>query len=87
MQNLQIFLYKYRSVILDTAGLLSFFKKVPSEKNTNPNNAPIISIPLPNGTTSNFHVWGTSIMEPALAANIQRLKHIQGKERRPYCHY
>jgi hypothetical protein len=71
---------KYRTVSLDTLSLLNFLKTLPSEKNiTSHNNTPVITIPLPNGIATHFHLWESSIMEPALAAKFPNLKTYTGQ--------
>jgi hypothetical protein len=73
---------KYRTVTLDTLSLVDFLKYVPSEKNItghNHNTAPVIKIPMPDGTVSSFHIWESSIMEPGLAAKFPNLKTYTGQ--------
>jgi reprolysin-like metallo-peptidase family M12B/type IX secretion system substrate protein len=60
---------KYRSLSLDTTGILNFLKNMPAEKNlVDHSNTPVLLIPMPDGSLARFHIWPTAIMEPALAA-------------------
>jgi hypothetical protein len=70
----------YRVVQLDTTELLKFLNTVPSDKIiANHSNAPVIQIPMPNGTFNSFRIWQSSIMEPALAAKYPNLKTYTGQ--------
>jgi len=71
---------KYRTIQLDTAGLLSFLRLLPSEQNiSNKNFAPIISIPMPDGSSASFRVWESTAMAPELAALYPELKTFTGQ--------
>ena len=59
---------KYRTLRLDSSFLLSFLKLLPSEeKISNKNMAPVIAMPMPDGTTASFRIWESAAMEPGLA--------------------
>ena len=71
---------KYRTLRLDSSGLLSFFKLLPSEeKIANKNMAPVIAIPMPDGTTASFRIWESSAMAPGLSKNYQNILTFTGQ--------
>lgn len=71
---------KYRTLRLDTAGLLPFLRMLPSEQNViDRNNTPVLALPMPDGSVAKFHVWESSIMEPGLAAAFPELKTFTGQ--------
>src|ERR1700743_755685 len=57
---------KSRILSLDTSALLTFLKNLTPQS--------IIEIPMPNGTVDRFHVWESTVMEPALAEKFPDLK-------------
>ena len=71
---------KFRTSFLSIQGMTNFLMSLPSEKNVlNHNQAPIIELPMPNGTIAKFHVWESSIMEPGLAAKFPEIKTFAGQ--------
>ena len=71
---------KYRTLQLDTAGMLAFMRQLPSEQNiTDRNSTPILIIPMPDGSLAKFHVWESSVMEPGLAAAYPELRTFTGQ--------
>jgi subtilisin-like proprotein convertase family protein len=72
---------KFRTVQLDTAGLLPFLHLLPAEKDIlyDRNNTPVLLIPMPNGTMAKFHVWESSVMAPELAAAYPELRTFTGQ--------
>lgn len=71
---------KYRTLRLDSSALLSFLQLLPSEeKITNRNLAPVIAIPMPDGTTAAFRIWESSAMAPELAADYTDIKTFTGQ--------
>jgi hypothetical protein len=71
---------KYRTILLDTFSFGKFLKNIPLEKNIiNRSAAPIIKIPMPDGSFKNFHIWQTAIMEPALAKKFSNIKTFTGQ--------
>ncbi|MFZ4057169.1 MAG: reprolysin-like metallopeptidase [Ferruginibacter sp.] len=71
---------KYRTVSTDTVQLLQFLKALPLESQLNNRNAaPIIAIPMPDGSYSQFRIWETPMMEPGLAAKFQTFRTFTGQ--------
>jgi hypothetical protein len=71
---------KYRTITLDTTALLNFLRTVPLRKNIGGlRNAPIFTLPLPNGTSARFYIWESPIIEPVLAAKFPTLKTYTGQ--------
>ncbi len=71
---------KYRTIRLDSASLLSFFQLLPSEeKITNRSLAPVIALPMPDGTIASFRIWESSAIAPGLAAVYTNLKTFTGQ--------
>jgi hypothetical protein len=60
---------KYRLIHLDTTALLNFLQSIPGKKITaDHSNAPVIEIPMPDGSLAKFYLWQTPVMDAALAA-------------------
>lgn len=59
---------KYRTVQLNTAGFKSFLSGLPQEASVRgrQNTAPVMELPMPDGSTARFHVWKSSVMEQGL---------------------
>ncbi|MGQ0739622.1 MAG: reprolysin-like metallopeptidase [Bacteroidota bacterium] len=72
---------KYRASSLDVQSIKTFLWSLPSEDNFryNRNNAPVLTLPKPDGTLSRFHVWESSIMAPALAAKFPDMRTFNGQ--------
>ena len=71
---------KYRTLKLNTTGLQSFLKLLPLEqKLTIRQLAPIINLPMPDGTVAKFRVWESSAMAPELAAANAGIKSFTGQ--------
>ena len=72
---------KFRTVQLDTTGLLAFLRLLPTEKKilNDRNNTPVLLIPMPDGKMAKFHVWESSVMAPALAAAYPELRTFTGQ--------
>jgi subtilisin-like proprotein convertase family protein len=71
---------KYRTLQLDTAGMLSFMRSLPSEQNiTDRNSTPVLIIPMPDGSLAKFHVWESSTMAPELAAAYPNIRTFTGQ--------
>jgi len=71
---------KYRTLKLNVAGFQSFLKILPAEqKLTIREFAPVLNLPMPNGTTARFRVWESSVMAPELAAANPGIKSFTGQ--------
>ena len=72
---------KYRTIQMDLNSMKSFLASVPriNEAITNRNTTPVISIPMPDGSTALFHIWERSIMEPGLEAKYPNIKTYTGQ--------
>lgn len=71
---------KYQTLRTDITQLRSFLWSLPSEKNvTNRNAAPVMGIPMPDGSMAKFHVWESNIMEPGLAAKFPEMRQFLGQ--------
>ncbi len=71
----------YRSASLDVQTMKDFLWSLPDEKNIlyNRNSTPILELPMPDGSMAKFHVWESSIQEPALAAKFPEIKTFAGQ--------
>ncbi len=71
---------RYRTVLLDSASLKLFLKSVTKETEvTNRKASAILTIPLPDGSASRFHIWESSTMAPELAAQFSTIKTYTGQ--------
>lgn len=71
---------KYRVVKLDTTLLSGFTKILPDGRILiNRLASPIISIPMPDGTSAQFRVWQNEVMAPQLAAKFKTIKTFSGQ--------
>ena len=76
----QIIPQQYRTLVLDTGRLTSFFKTTPKEfTEASKKNALVITLPMPDGSFARFHLAETSIMEPGLAAQFPNIKTYGGQ--------
>lgn len=77
--NREILPQKLRTLKLNNASLLNFIKSLPSELNVNRQTAPIIELPMPDGSTAKFHVWQSSVVEARLAAKYPEIITFAGR--------
>ncbi|MFM2338020.1 MAG: hypothetical protein RL115_1213 [Bacteroidota bacterium] len=72
---------QFRSSSLNEQALKNFLWNLPSEENfiANRANAPIISLPMPDGSVARFRIWESSIQAPALAARFSTIKTFAGQ--------
>lgn len=71
---------KYQPLKADITQLRSFLWSLPSEKNvSNRNAAPVLEIPMPDGSMAKFHVWESNVMEPGLAAKFPEMRQFLGQ--------
>ncbi len=69
---------KYRTVTANTNQLKAFLWSLPSEKYVRPDQAPIMEIPMPDGSMAKFRVWESSIREPGLEAKFPEMRTFAG---------
>ncbi len=72
---------KFRTVKLDNSPMKSFLWSLPLENAVlyNRNSAPVLELPMPNGTVAKFRVWQSSIQEPGLEAKFPEIKTFAGQ--------
>jgi len=71
---------KFRSLALDTLQLKQFLRTAPMEfSEAARSSAPIMSIPMPDGSVSHFNIVESPIMEPGLAAKFPNIKTYSGQ--------
>jgi hypothetical protein len=71
---------KFRTSSMDVPSMKAFLWNLPEEKNlSNRRQAPVISIPTPDGKSARFNVWESSIQEPGLAAKFPEIKTFLGQ--------
>ncbi|WP_114820759.1 reprolysin-like metallopeptidase [Chryseobacterium sp. KLBC 52] len=65
---------------LDVAGMKSYFNSVPELKDSDrKDNAPIIVLPMPDGTKAKFRIWKSSVMAPGLASKFPQIVTFTGQ--------
>ncbi len=71
----------FRLVRADLRALKSFLWALPNEQSVRyqRNSAPILTLPLPDGTTGRFRVWESSIQEPGLQAQFPDIRTFNGQ--------
>src|SRR6185436_2400770 len=76
-----IFPDMYRGYRLNTEQIKNFLWSLPAEESVryNHNAAPVMEIPMPDGKMARFHVWESSVMQPALAAKFPEIRTFAGQ--------
>ncbi|PTT23585.1 hypothetical protein DBR28_18790 [Chryseobacterium sp. HMWF028] len=65
---------------LDVAGMKSYFNSVPELKDSDrKDSAPIIVLPMPDGTKAKFRIWKSSVMAPGLASQFPQIVTFTGQ--------
>jgi len=71
---------KFEATTLDVTKLRSFLWSLPAEKSVaNRNQAPVLTLPMPDGSLARFHVWESSIQAPELEAKFREIKTFTGQ--------
>ena len=72
---------KFRSLQINASALKDFLWSLPAESQIlrNRTAAPILNIPMPDGSTARFHVWESSIQEAGLEAKFPEIKTFAGQ--------
>ncbi|WP_172821033.1 reprolysin-like metallopeptidase [Chryseobacterium sp. T16E-39] len=71
---------KFQTYSLDVAAMKSYFKSVPELRdNELKDKAPIIVLPMPDGTKAKFKIWKSSVMAPELAQKFPQLVTFTGQ--------
>jgi len=72
---------KFRTSSANINNLKSFLWSLPSENAVqyNRSQAPVIELPMPDGSVQRFHVWESSIQEPGLAARFPEMRTFAGQ--------
>lgn len=70
----------YRTLQLDLNGLQQYLENAPNESQLiNRNTAPILELPMPNGTVAAFRIWKSVQMEAGLAAQFPNIQTFTGQ--------
>ncbi|WP_343687876.1 reprolysin-like metallopeptidase [Chryseobacterium gleum] len=65
---------------LDVAGMRNYFNTVPELRDSDrKDNAPVIVLPMPDGTKAKFRIWKSSVMAPELAGQFPQIVTFTGQ--------
>lgn len=71
---------KFKAFTLEKSGLKNFLLSLPVEAGVaNRKQAPVISLPMPDGSMARFNVWNSPVMDPALAAKYPEIQTFAGQ--------
>ena len=72
---------KYNTTEFNISKLNTFLSSLPEEKNVanNRNQAPVLTLPMPDGSSASFRVWRSSIQEPGLEVKFPEIKTFAGQ--------
>lgn len=71
---------KFLTYTLDVTGIKNYFNSVPELKDSDSKNqAPIIVLPMPDGTKAKFRIWKSSVMALELAQQFPQLVTFTGQ--------
>ncbi|SIQ49479.1 Por secretion system C-terminal sorting domain-containing protein [Chryseobacterium sp. RU37D] len=71
---------KFLTYRLDVAGIKNYLNSVPElGDNDRKDNAPMIVLPMPDGTKAKFRIWKSSVMAPELAQKFPQLVTLTGQ--------
>ena len=75
-----VFPVKYRTTSIDFQGMKTFLGSLPSEQTVlNRNQAPVLALPMPDGSMARFRVWESSIQEPELQNQFPEIRTYAGQ--------
>jgi hypothetical protein len=71
----------YSASALDVTAMKNFLWSLPSEENfkTSRNNAPVLTLPMPDGSFARFNVWESNVMAPGLKVKFADIKTFAGQ--------
>lgn len=71
---------KFLTYILDVAGMKNYLNSVPQLRDHDlKDKAPLIILPMPDGTKAKFRIWKSSVMAPELAQKFPQLMTFTGQ--------
>ncbi|MCQ9639916.1 M12 family metallo-peptidase [Chryseobacterium sp. WG14] len=71
---------KFLTYTVDVAGMKSYFNSVPELRDNDvKDKAPIIVLPMPDGTKAKFKIWKSSVMAPQLADKFPQIVTFTGQ--------
>ncbi|PKF73679.1 zinc-dependent metalloprotease family protein, partial [Chryseobacterium sp. PMSZPI] len=71
---------KFLTYKLDVVGMRNYFASIPELRdNERKDNAPIIVLPMPDGTKAKFRIWKSSVMAPELASQFPQIVTLTGQ--------
>lgn len=72
---------KFQTLKVDVETLHQFLWSLPKENTIHHNrdNAPVMLLPMPDGSSARFHVWESSIQEPGLEEKFPEIKTFAGQ--------
>jgi len=71
---------KFEASTAAVTRLRNFLWSLPAERSVaNHSQAPVLSLPMPDGSTARFHVWESSVQEPGLEAKFPEIKTFAGQ--------
>ncbi len=71
---------RYRTIKFSIEALKPFLDRVPAGKSViSRKAAPVVVIPMPDGSSATFNIWETAVMAPALAAAYPAIKTFSGQ--------
>ncbi|HMD00341.1 MAG TPA: hypothetical protein VKH37_09310, partial [Ferruginibacter sp.] len=70
----------FKTFSLNSANLQNFLRAVPNDNPLmNRSGAPVLEIPMPDGSMARFNIWESSIMEPGLQQQFPEIRTYSGQ--------